>query len=148
MPPHYIAASRVVLNAKRVSACVAIIENAAQPVITRTIFDWSLRFVLSSVTSVIHMFDVGTMGSEESKQEAAVLEVMEREIRKHPNEPYVTLAQLGKIVDKLACFSKAKMGPRYTRQRVIADLLERGMLQKTTIQTSGRPRQVLTFDTG
>lgn len=147
LPPHYIAASRVVLNAKRVAACVALIENPATPVITRAIYDWSLRFVLSSVTSVIQMFDVGVMGSEESKQEAAIIEYMERKISSNPNAPYVTLSELGKYVDKLAPFAKSKMGARYTRQRVLSDMFDRGILEKITIQTKTKPRQVITFAT-
>lgn len=145
LPPHYIAASRVVLNAKRVAAIVAMIERPAQPVITRPIFDWALRFVMSSVTSVIRMFDAGTMGSEESKQEAAIIDFIERQINKNPAIPYVTLRQIGQHVDRLACFAKAKMGARYTRSRVINDLFERGVLEKTTIQTKTKPTQVITF---
>lgn len=145
MPPHYIAASRVVLNAKRVAACVAVIENAAQPIVTRAIFDWSLRFVLSSVTSVVRMFDVGTMGSEESKQEAAIIDFIERAIAKDSNKPYVTLRQIGQHVDRLACFAKSKMGARYTRQRVLKDMFERGILEETTIQTRTKPMRVITF---
>jgi hypothetical protein len=145
LPPHYIAASRVVLNAKRVAAIVAMIECPAQPVITRPIFDWALRFVMSSVTSVIRMFDAGTMGSEESKQEAAIIDFIERQINKNPAKPYVTLRQIGQHVDRLACFAKAKMGARYTRSRVLNDLFERGVLEKTTIQTKTKPTQVITF---
>lgn len=146
MPPHYIAASRVILNAKKVAAVVAMIENPAAPIVTRAIFDWALNFVMSSVTDVITMFDKGTMGSDEGKQEAAIMDVLERRIRQHPDTPYVTLAELGKIVDKLACFSRAKMGARFTRQKVLQDLFEREILVKVAVQTNGRTRQVITFN--
>ena len=124
-----------------------MIENPSAPVITRAVLDWALNFVLSSVTDVISMFDKGTMGSDESKQEAAIIDVLERRIRQHPDTPHVTLAELGKIVDKLACFSRAKMGARFTRQKVLQDLFEREILVKATIQTNGRARQVITFNT-
>ena len=145
LPPHYIAASRVVLNAKRVAAVIAMIECPARPIITRLVFDWALSFVLLSVTSIIRLFDSGDMGSEESKQEAAILDYIERAIRKRPHQPHVTLAELGKNMDKLAPFAKSRMGARVSRKRVLADLFEREILIETTIQTAGRPRKVITF---
>jgi hypothetical protein len=145
LPPHYIAASRVVLNAKRVAAIVAMIEAPGAPVITRAIFDWALKFVMASVTSVVRMFDAGTMGSEESKQEAAVIDYIERTIAARGDKPYVTLSELGKYVDKLAPFARSKMGARFTRQRVLADMFERGVLQRTTLQGTTKPIQVITF---
>lgn len=91
------------------------------------------------------MFDNGTMGTQESKQEGAIIEFIERELERHPEKPYVTLSQLGKHVDRLAAFSKSKIGARITRQRVIADLCERNILQKTMAQGRTKPIQVITF---
>lgn len=144
-PPHYIAASRVVLNAKKVAACVAILETPAQPVITREVLDWALRLTLSSVTRVIMMFDSGEMGGEESKQEAAILDFIQRAVAKHPDRPYVTLSELGKYVDKLAPFKNAKIGPRRARNQALADLYERGVLIKTNVQNGARPKTVIAF---
>lgn len=145
LPPHYIAASRVVLNAKRIAAVVAVLTCPHAPVVTKEIFDWSLRFSMSSVNTIIAMFDSGEMGSEESKQEAAILDWMLRCVQKHPETPYVTLSELGKYVDKLAPFANAKNGPRFARQKAIADLLERGDIVKSTVQTHTKPTTILSL---
>lgn len=144
-PPHYIAASRVVLNAKRVAYTVAIIECPHTPVVTRSIMDWALRFVLSSVTAVIKQFDDGTIGSDESKQEAAIVDVIARAIDQHPDRPYITMSELCKTVDRLVCFTKSKLGARTTRQRVVFDMLDRGVLDKITITTKTKPTVGVTF---
>lgn len=144
-PQHYIAASRVILNAKRIAACIAVIERPESPVVTREIYDWALSFVLRSASTIIRMFDEGSMGSDESKQEAAIVDFIVRQVKRHPEAPYVTLRDIGQNVDRLQCFASAKIGARQTRQKLIADMLERGVLIKSQIQTASKPKTVITL---
>lgn len=85
------------------------------------------------------------MFSEEIRMQIAIVDFIERAIAGHPEKPYVTLSELGRVVDKLAPFANSRIGARYTREYVLNDLFEREVLRKTTLQTAGRPVQMIEF---
>ena len=143
LPPHYIVASRLPLNTKRIAACVAFMENPANPIITQEIYDWSLRFNMRSVTTVIRQFDSGRMGSEESKQEAAVIDFLRNKIIRTPTQPWTTLSEIGKYIDKLQPFAKARLGARFARQKLLEDMQDRGIIKMQDMATEGRTRKII-----
>jgi len=145
-PEHHTTSSRVVLNAKRIAATVAIIERPTAPIITKEIYDWSLRFTMSSVTSIIRMFDSGEMGSLEGKQERSIIDFIEKSIVKHPNKPWVTLSELGGYVDKLSPFTSGKWDkPSEARNRKLKDMYERGILIRMERVINNRTVKVIAF---
>lgn len=85
------------------------------------------------------------MFSEDIRMQLAIVDFIERAIARHPEKPYVTLSELGKPMDKLASFAKSPIGARYTREILLDDLFEREVLRKITLQTAGRPVQIIEF---
>ena len=56
LPSHYNVAGSLEFNTKRLAAVAAVISQPENPVITREIYDWSIRFNMLSVTNTIRQF--------------------------------------------------------------------------------------------
>lgn len=152
--------NRAHLNVLRVAAVIAVGVNHLQPLITREIYMWAVKFVERSLNSVTARFDAGDVGSpvNVTKQQADIkacidkffsskLDGTEKTMRVNARarlDGYIPLHYLNSNLARKNSFSQDKI-PRKAIQSAIDTLKAEGYMQEQTFITESNIKAVIYF---
>lgn len=153
--------NRAHLKALKLAGLVSVGCNPHNPVVSRDVAAWSVRFVRHGTESMLERFDIGDVGSGQSKQFVELRRVVseyfsssadqlatykaKKEIQKAGFVPYSYIVSRA---SKLACFAKDRRGATRALKDTIEQLVETevlGELPKIQASEKFRKRESLYY---
>lgn len=140
--------NRAYENALRVASLVAVAYDMEHPVITKTVADWAINFVMHSLWSMERRFTTGSVGEGDSVQISKVREILEKyrsseyeAIKNQYTKPeahdkgIIAYSYLQNKTQSVPAFKKDRIGATSALKRVLETMVNTGELQKLDVKT-------------